>query len=1263
MPSHRIKLSFFIVIIIFSSLSYNLLTRTLLRDGSTELLGGIPARLGSSAGYNWTNAELITTTLLSTSSNLIKYLSIEVDVFGNVHLIWCNDTTDDGDSYEDIFYKMYNFTTGQWTDQVWLTPLSNDYATDPAFVVDELGNVYVAWEDESAVMGDTGTYQDIFYQYLDKSTGVWSGHTGRYDLITPSHTYFCRNPAIAVDSNGNVHIVWEDNNDGLYGDGPNVDIFYKCWNSTTTSWSAVTVVSNDSRTGNSYEPCIAVDSQGNVHVAWYDYTDYGGAGTDTDIFYRYWNATTGVWSGHNNTTDVVSIESTTADSEHPDIAVDEEGNVYIVWDDKMDILSAGTDEDIFCRCWNASIGAWSSVSLLSNGSNTYSTYPSIATDTVGNIYVVWDDRTSTSIYSNYPYWVFYCLWNQTLSAWDNPQTLYTGSTYRNARADITVESNGTAHVAWVDAMDPFNYNYEIYYERMITRPPRSPVLAPNYPNPTPFNEVELKWADLLDESIYYVYRNTSFINDTIGLTPIATLTGTDYVDKNLTDGVYYYAVMAGNGLGNGSLSNCESVTVAVDPKAQRIIIQKNSDFAIYASSGNGSVNNPWIIENYYTNAYGKDGVNMVNTTDHFILRNITIIGAQTGFLLDNAINGKLLNNTVRFSEIGFHLLNAMYNQLINNTAYNNSGVETYSGLGFFLEFSDNNYLYGNYAFNNSGISGLSYSGNGFFLRGANYNNLTKNVAFNNFHYNSTNQWPNYGGNGFLGLQDAAYNNFTGNIVFNNHGFISYCSMGFFFMSSGQGNLFQENIVHDHVADGIYFRNSATDNFFINNTLYNNNYGLRLIGTSFATIMYNQFFNNDYGSYLWGGGSIVHKNTFWNNTNGLYFVAAGGDTASNNTIYNNTGDGIHLINSNTIYFYNNTVFENMNGINLLNAPNCVVKDNFIYNNTNYGITLYDNYTQLSHNMVSGNDVGFYLGSTSSVSVYSNLSANIIANNREGIRLLKNYNCTIRDNQIYNNSEAGIFLDESHNTVISNNSIRDNSEGIHLWETFNTTIQLNEITNNETGIYLEDALAPKIIYNDIFNNTQCGIYIDNANESLITWNMIFDNGVIIKELSGVNNTIEKNFCYSGTSLDPITPNPSIDGWITLNWDAVSWATYYLVYRRYNVPFTTVYDFVVREPIKNVTTNTALDNNIPAKGMYFYTIIAGNETGWSIWSNNRWVNVTGYPVPESTILDPLITPNYNGQIELRWSVVINATYYYVYRQIIMYIDRPPKLPMSRG
>jgi len=45
------------------------------------------------------------------------------------------------------------------------------------------------------------------------------------------------------------------------------------------------VVSTES-TDNSYYPSLAVDPDGNIHVAWYDDTDYGGAGTDADVFYK-----------------------------------------------------------------------------------------------------------------------------------------------------------------------------------------------------------------------------------------------------------------------------------------------------------------------------------------------------------------------------------------------------------------------------------------------------------------------------------------------------------------------------------------------------------------------------------------------------------------------------------------------------------------------------------------------------------------------------------------------------------------------------------------------------------------------------------------------------------------------------------------------------------------------------------------------------------------------------------------------------------------
>ena len=64
------------------------------------------------------------------------------------------------------------------------------------------------------------------------------------------------------------------------------------------------VVSTES-TAESYEPSVAVDSSGNVHVAWWDYTNYAGCGTDYDIFYKRFVPDSG-WT----ITEVVSTEST-----------------------------------------------------------------------------------------------------------------------------------------------------------------------------------------------------------------------------------------------------------------------------------------------------------------------------------------------------------------------------------------------------------------------------------------------------------------------------------------------------------------------------------------------------------------------------------------------------------------------------------------------------------------------------------------------------------------------------------------------------------------------------------------------------------------------------------------------------------------------------------------------------------------------------------------------------------------------------------------
>ncbi|NVM31226.1 MAG: hypothetical protein HWN65_20480 [Candidatus Helarchaeota archaeon] len=91
-----------------------------------------------------------------------------------------------------------------------------------------------------------------------------------------------------------------------------------------------------------------------------------------------------------------------------------------------------------------------------------------------------------------------------------------------------------------------------------------PRLAPITPDPSLTGVINLNWNDVINATIYYVYRNTSFISSTTGLTPIATSIPSTYQD-NVANGIYYYAIVAGNGTANSTLSNCENVTVAIPP--------------------------------------------------------------------------------------------------------------------------------------------------------------------------------------------------------------------------------------------------------------------------------------------------------------------------------------------------------------------------------------------------------------------------------------------------------------------------------------------------------------------------------------------------------------------------------------------------------------------------------------------------------------------------------------------------------------------------
>ena len=102
--------------------------------------------------------------------------------------------------------------------------------------------------------------------------------------MSTESNYPSQTPSLAVDNGGVVHVAWADWTD-YQSCGTDYDIFYK-YKPSGGNWTVTEVVSTES-TGYSYGPSLAVDSNDVVHVAWDDDADYGGSGSDRDIFYKY----------------------------------------------------------------------------------------------------------------------------------------------------------------------------------------------------------------------------------------------------------------------------------------------------------------------------------------------------------------------------------------------------------------------------------------------------------------------------------------------------------------------------------------------------------------------------------------------------------------------------------------------------------------------------------------------------------------------------------------------------------------------------------------------------------------------------------------------------------------------------------------------------------------------------------------------------------------------------------------------------------------
>ena len=236
-------------------------------------------------------------------------------------------------------------------------------------------------------------------------------------------------PAIAVDSSGYLHVVW---NDGTPG---NAEIYYKRSTNGGASWS-----SNQRLTWTatgSYDADIAVDSSGGVHVVWQQY-----ASGIEEIYYKRSTDGGTSWLPSQRLT------WTSAASELPAIAVDGVDRIHVVWDD----YTPGYP-DIYYRRSVTGGASWTATQRLTWTSG-FSSFPAIACSPAGHLHVVLHD------YMPGNFEIYYLAGSNGGTTWSSPRRLTWNSGNSFAPA-IAAHSSGLLHVVWRDNTPGMD---EIYYK-------------------------------------------------------------------------------------------------------------------------------------------------------------------------------------------------------------------------------------------------------------------------------------------------------------------------------------------------------------------------------------------------------------------------------------------------------------------------------------------------------------------------------------------------------------------------------------------------------------------------------------------------------------------------------------------------------------------------------------------------------------------------------------------------------------------------------